>query len=277
MISSNEVFHLRELPKRIVIQGGGYIALEFACIFAGFGSDVTLIYRGEQKVERAESPLKNLQTPVMKTIVANSTAVVADFASTRPRRVKISAITAVALVTYIAFTVLVTDWRTHFRRTMNDLDSKANTKAIDSLLNYETVKYFGAEDREARRYEEAVGAFAAGLVEARLSGVAPPLLLLGPLTALRHRALAVGLGRCLRGRSRGRRRGLRGASVVDRHAVAGAGQVPGHRVAHHAQADERDLHASRIPEPSGVRRKASGASSEPRCFALRLRPGGNRG
>jgi glutathione reductase (NADPH) len=47
VISSNEAFHLPALPKRIVIQGGGYIALEFACIFAGFGSDVTLIYRGE--------------------------------------------------------------------------------------------------------------------------------------------------------------------------------------------------------------------------------------
>ena len=47
VISSNEVFHLDKLPKRIVIQGGGYIALEFACIFAGFGTDVTLIYRGE--------------------------------------------------------------------------------------------------------------------------------------------------------------------------------------------------------------------------------------
>jgi glutathione reductase (NADPH) len=47
VISSNEVFHLEALPKRIVIQGGGYIALEFACIFAGFGTDVTLIYRGE--------------------------------------------------------------------------------------------------------------------------------------------------------------------------------------------------------------------------------------
>lgn len=47
VISSNEVFHLKSLPKRVVIQGGGYIALEFACIFAGFGSDVTLIYRGE--------------------------------------------------------------------------------------------------------------------------------------------------------------------------------------------------------------------------------------
>jgi glutathione reductase (NADPH) len=47
VISSNEAFHLKTLPKRIVIQGGGYIALEFACIFAGFGSDVTVIYRGD--------------------------------------------------------------------------------------------------------------------------------------------------------------------------------------------------------------------------------------
>jgi glutathione reductase (NADPH) len=47
VISSNEAFHLTALPKRIVIQGGGYIALEFACIFVGFGSDVTLIYRGD--------------------------------------------------------------------------------------------------------------------------------------------------------------------------------------------------------------------------------------
>ena len=47
VISSNEVFHLNSLPKRMVIQGGGYIALEFACIFAGFGTDVTVIYRGE--------------------------------------------------------------------------------------------------------------------------------------------------------------------------------------------------------------------------------------
>jgi ABC-type bacteriocin/lantibiotic exporter with double-glycine peptidase domain len=55
-------------------------------------------------------------------------------------------ITFIALGSYIAFTVVVTEWRTHFRRTMNDLDSKANTRAIDSLINYETVKYFGNED-----------------------------------------------------------------------------------------------------------------------------------
>jgi ABC-type transport system involved in Fe-S cluster assembly fused permease/ATPase subunit len=67
-----------------------------------------------------------------------------------------SIITAVALATYITFTVVVTEWRTHFRRTMNDLDSKANTKAIDSLINYETVKYFGNEDYEARRYDQGL-------------------------------------------------------------------------------------------------------------------------
>ncbi|WP_305825237.1 ABCB family ABC transporter ATP-binding protein/permease [Massilia brevitalea] len=62
-------------------------------------------------------------------------------------------ITAGALAAYITFTVVVTEWRTHFRRTMNELDSKANTKAIDSLINYETVKYFGNEDYEAKRYD----------------------------------------------------------------------------------------------------------------------------
>jgi len=66
------------------------------------------------------------------------------------------AITLTALVLYVAATVLITDWRTSFRRTMNELDSKANTRAIDSLLNYETVKYFGNEGFEARRYDESM-------------------------------------------------------------------------------------------------------------------------
>lgn len=65
-----------------------------------------------------------------------------------------AAITLIALILYIIFTIVVTEWRTHFRRTMNDMDSKANQKAIDSLLNFETVKYFGNEAFEARRYDE---------------------------------------------------------------------------------------------------------------------------
>ncbi len=58
------------------------------------------------------------------------------------------------LLAYIALTLIVTEWRMIFRRTMNTMDSKANTQAIDSLLNYETVKYFGNEAWEARRYDE---------------------------------------------------------------------------------------------------------------------------
>ncbi len=80
-----------------------------------------------------------------------------------------SVITFVALVLYISFTVFVTDWRTHFRRTMNDLDSKANTKAIDSLINYETVKYFGNEDYEAKRYDEGLQRFEAAAVKSQTS------------------------------------------------------------------------------------------------------------
>jgi ABC-type transport system involved in Fe-S cluster assembly fused permease/ATPase subunit len=62
-------------------------------------------------------------------------------------------ITFVTLIFYIGFTLFVTEWRMVVRRTMNDLDSKANSRAIDSLLNYETVKYFGNEEYEARRYD----------------------------------------------------------------------------------------------------------------------------
>jgi ABC-type transport system involved in Fe-S cluster assembly fused permease/ATPase subunit len=65
-------------------------------------------------------------------------------------------ITLSALVLYIAFTILVTNWRTQFRKHMNELDSTAHTKAIDSLLNYETVKYFNNEDYEATRYNESL-------------------------------------------------------------------------------------------------------------------------
>jgi len=80
-----------------------------------------------------------------------------------------SVITFSALVLYITFTVVVTNWRTHFRRTMNDLDSKANTKAIDSLLNYETVKYFGNEEYEARRYDEGLQRFENAAVKSQTS------------------------------------------------------------------------------------------------------------
>jgi ABC-type transport system involved in Fe-S cluster assembly fused permease/ATPase subunit len=63
-------------------------------------------------------------------------------------------ITFAALIAYIVYTVSVTEWRTHFRRAMNEQDSKANTRAIDALINYETVKYFNNERFEEGRYDE---------------------------------------------------------------------------------------------------------------------------
>jgi ATP-binding cassette subfamily B protein len=64
--------------------------------------------------------------------------------------------TMITVVVYMYYTYLATEWRIEIRRRMNDSDSEANTKAIDSLLNYETVKYFGAEEREAERYDRSM-------------------------------------------------------------------------------------------------------------------------
>jgi ATP-binding cassette, subfamily B, heavy metal transporter len=78
-------------------------------------------------------------------------------------------ITFVALVFYVSFTVTVTEWRTRFRRQMNELDSSAHTRAIDSLLNYETVKYFNNEDFEARRYDESLEGLRRAALKSRSS------------------------------------------------------------------------------------------------------------
>jgi ATP-binding cassette subfamily B protein len=78
-------------------------------------------------------------------------------------------ITVTALVIYVVWSIAITEWRTNFRRTMNELDSKANTRAIDSLLNYETVKYFGNEDYEAKRYDESLARWEAAAVKSQTS------------------------------------------------------------------------------------------------------------
>ncbi|MDQ6618687.1 MAG: ABC transporter ATP-binding protein/permease [Pseudomonadota bacterium] len=79
------------------------------------------------------------------------------------------AITLVALALYIVATISITEWRTSFRRHMNELDSKANTRAMDSLLNYETVKYFGNEEFEARRYDESLQTWERAAVKSQTS------------------------------------------------------------------------------------------------------------
>jgi ABC-type transport system involved in Fe-S cluster assembly fused permease/ATPase subunit len=79
------------------------------------------------------------------------------------------AVIAVTVALYMWYTYLATEWRIGIRRKMNESDSDANTKAIDSLLNYETVKYFGAEERERARYDRSMARYERASVEAYVS------------------------------------------------------------------------------------------------------------
>ncbi len=78
-------------------------------------------------------------------------------------------VTMLTIAVYITWTVLITEWRNRFRRQMNENDSKAHTKAIDSLLNYETVKYFGNEDHEAKRFDQALVSYETAAVKSKTS------------------------------------------------------------------------------------------------------------
>ena len=79
------------------------------------------------------------------------------------------AVVAVTITLYVWFTFKVTEWRVRLRRTMNDQDTDANQKAVDSLLNFETVKYFGAESREAARYDAAMRGYEVAAVKTATS------------------------------------------------------------------------------------------------------------
>jgi ATP-binding cassette subfamily B protein len=101
---------------------------------------------------------------------------------------RFAAVTFGAVVVYIAFTIIVTEWRIDIRRRANELDSRANTRAIDSLLNYETVKYFGNEEFEAgrydanlRKYEDAAVRFESSL---GLLNIGQSLVIAAAVTAL---------------------------------------------------------------------------------------------
>ncbi|MBV9655581.1 MAG: ABC transporter ATP-binding protein/permease [Acetobacteraceae bacterium] len=78
-------------------------------------------------------------------------------------------VTFAAVGSYMAFTLLFTNWRVRFRRIMNEVDSEAQTKAVDSLLNYETVKYFGNEAHEARRFDEALARYERAAVRSQVT------------------------------------------------------------------------------------------------------------
>ena len=83
--------------------------------------------------------------------------------------IEFALVTLGTILFYIAFTILVTEWRTKYRRQMNERDTEANAKAIDSLLNYETVKYFGNEEHEARRFDRALRSYEKAAVKSQTS------------------------------------------------------------------------------------------------------------
>ncbi len=101
-------------------------------------------------------------------------------------------ITIIALVFYITFTVTVTQWRTQFRRQMNELDSVAHSRAIDSLLNYETVKYFNNEEFEAGRYDESLERYRKAAIKSQrtlsMLNTGQQLIIAGSLVAMLYRA-----------------------------------------------------------------------------------------
>ncbi len=103
-------------------------------------------------------------------------------------------ITLTALAVYVAYTVSVTEWRSRFRREMNELDSRAHSRAIDALLNYETVKYFNAEAFEAQRYDVGLESFRRAQVRAQTTlsmlNTGQQLIIATSLVAMLWRATA---------------------------------------------------------------------------------------
>ncbi|HMW17224.1 MAG TPA: ABC transporter ATP-binding protein/permease [Accumulibacter sp.] len=101
-------------------------------------------------------------------------------------------ITVLSLIAYVVFTVKVSDWRIGIRRQVNESDSAANTRAVDALLNYETVKYFNNEAYEARRYDEQLGKWEDAATKSQLSlswlNLGQQLIIAGGVTAMMWRA-----------------------------------------------------------------------------------------
>ncbi|MBK5915248.1 ABCB family ABC transporter ATP-binding protein/permease [Rhodocyclus purpureus] len=101
-------------------------------------------------------------------------------------------ITVLSLAAYIVFTVTVSNWRMDIRRRVNDTDSEANTRAVDSLLNYETVKYFNNEDFEARRYDAQMARWEEAATRSQVSlsylNLGQQLIIAGGVTAIMWRA-----------------------------------------------------------------------------------------
>jgi ATP-binding cassette subfamily B protein len=121
-------------------------------------------------LERGRSGIENITRMTLMTFVptiVEFTLVLVIFAIEFDWRYVAAVVGMIVL--YLCFTVFATEWRIRIRRAMNESDSDANTKAIDSLLNYETVKYFGAEAREAKRYDASLATYERASVKTYIS------------------------------------------------------------------------------------------------------------
>jgi len=127
------------------------------------GSLTKIVERGTKSIDMM---LYFLLFNIGPTLVELTAACIIFFVKFGPGLV---AATLAVMAVYIVFTQRVTEWRAGLQRQLNDVDNKAIGRAVDSLLNYETVKYFGAEEGEARRYDEAIGAFARATVRNEVS------------------------------------------------------------------------------------------------------------
>jgi ATP-binding cassette subfamily B protein len=127
------------------------------------GSLSKIVERGTKSIDMM---LYFLLFNIGPTLIELTAACVIFFVKFGPGLV---AATLAMMAIYIVFTRQVTEWRSQLQRQMNEVDNKAIGRAVDSLLNYETVKYFGAEEREAKRYDEAIGAFARATVRNEVS------------------------------------------------------------------------------------------------------------
>ncbi|MGI8612004.1 MAG: ABCB family ABC transporter ATP-binding protein/permease [Sphingomicrobium sp.] len=118
------------------------------------GSLTKIVERGTKSIDMM---LYFLLFNIAPTVIELAAICVIFFVKFGPGLV---AATLAMVAVYIVFTRIVTDWRARVQREMNEVDNRAIGRAVDSLLNYETVKYFGAEEREAKRYDDAIGAYA---------------------------------------------------------------------------------------------------------------------
>src|SRR6476469_5964925 len=127
------------------------------------GSLTKIVERGTKSIDMMLYFLLFNIAPTVIELVATSLIFYFKFGLT------LVAATLVTVAIYITFTRRVSEWRSKLQREMNDVDNKAIGRAVDSLLNYETVKYFGAEEREAKRYDEAIGTFTRAAVRNEVS------------------------------------------------------------------------------------------------------------